>query len=127
MGQDVSVVLADVQGHKVAGVAERLRSSARPSADLRYPVGAAQDRHSLGYPPAIGGLRHDVAIRDAARLTVREQADALAQRPNRAVAVLGDDDVDGVVGQRMARARIGPERRDRGGAMVDPCPKSETS
>src|SRR6202035_3062352 len=90
---------------------------------LRYPIGAAQDRHSLGYPPAIGGLRHDVAIRDAARLAVREQADALAQRPNRAVAVLGDDDVDGVVGQRMARARIGPERRDRGGAMVDALPE----
>src|SRR5690349_18676277 len=158
------LVLADVQGDKVAGVAERLRDAGtdcvavprdltdpdsiaalaqvagvptrlalvdggpllgmwRRSADLRDPVGTAQDRHSLGYPPAIGGLRHDVAIRDTARLAVREQADALAQRPGRAVAVLGDDDVDGVVGQRMARARIGPERRDRGGAMVDALPE----
>src|SRR5215472_17518970 len=95
----------------------------RQSADLRYPVGATQDRHSLGDPPAAGGLRHDVAIRDAARLAVREQADALAQRPDRAVAVLGDDDIDRVVGQRMTRARIGPERRDRGWAMVDAVPE----
>src|SRR5205085_2761245 len=82
--------------------------AARRAAWFGDPIGVTKGDGARSEPPALCGLHDDVAVRAAAHAALVADADDLRQHAHRPVGVLGDDDVGGVMAERVSGLRAGP-------------------